>query len=349
MSSPTAMQSATTPEKQAKDHMIGTGAFRFESYQTDVNVIYEKVNNYWQKAKPYLDGIQLIQIQDPVTAVTYLKAGDAHLLHNISSKQARDLESAGFQIVHENLSPIGYITPDGANSDSPFADKRVREAAEYAIDKNDLVQGIGLGYYPVANQFALPGYSNYSSELAPRKYDPQKAKQLLAEAGYANGFKTTLYAPLSYNRDLLVVLQNYFKAVGIDASIDIADAARFTNISHNGWHNGIIANSVPVNSALASKISQFFNANLNVSTGAMASVYRPSGWQEKLDAALTQFNEEKRTEQTKELCKIMSTEAMAIPLWCAPQLSALDKRVHDLNWAQGHGMFWEPESAWISK
>jgi peptide/nickel transport system substrate-binding protein len=333
----------------AKDHMVGTGAFKYVSHQRDVNAIFEKSDTYWQKGKPYLDGIQFLQIADPVTATIALKSGGAQLYYLITAQQAKDLEAAGYTIVRESLSPIGYVTPDGANADSPFSKKTVREAVEYAIDKNALAQGVGLGYYPVATQFAAPGNTNYSPELTPRNYDPKKAKQLLAEAGYANGFKTTIYAPTSYNRDVLVVLQTYMREVGIDATLDIADAARLSSLQHEGWRNGILANSVPVNSALASKISMFFNADLTAYASTMASVYRPPGWQDKLNAALKQYDEDKRAAQTKELCKIMSEEAMGIPLWVAPQLSAQDKKVHDIKWAQGHGYFWEPENAWLSK
>jgi len=346
--SPTALKTSTAPERMAKDHMVGTGAFRYVSHQRDVNAIFEKVNSYWQKGKPYVDGIQFQQIADPVTAVIALKSGDGQLLYLITAQQARDLEAAGYEIVRENLSPIGYITPDGANSDSPFSNKKVREAAEYAIDKKALAQGVGLGYYPVATQFAMLGYDNYSPELTPRNYDPKKAKQLLAEAGYTNGFKTTIYAPTSYNRDVLVVLQTYLKEVGIDATLDITDSTRLSSLQHTGWH-GILVNSVPVNSALASKISMFFNADLTAYGNTMASVFRPPGWQDKLNAALTQYDENKRTAQTRELCKIMSEEVMGIPLWVAPQLSAQDKKLHNIKWAQGHGYFWEPENAWLSK
>jgi len=349
MCSPKAIQTATTPEKMAEDHMVGTGAFSMVSYQRDVNAIFKKATSYWQSGKPYLDGIEINQIADSVTASIAFEKGDANFMYRITSQQASDLAAKGFIITREQLNPIGYITPDGANKDSPFFDKRVREAVEYAIDKKALAQGIGKGYYPVATQFALPGDATYIPELSVRDYDPKKAKQLLTEAGYANGFKTKLISTVATNKDFVVALQTYLKEVGITAELDIADAGRFATVMHDGWVNGIVVNFYPINAMLPTKIAMFFSTNLARATNVMASAYKPAVWEEKLTATIAQPDTEKRITQTRELVKMMHDDVMGIPLWSAPQLYAFDKKTQGANVGVGHGQFWDPENAWLSK
>jgi peptide/nickel transport system substrate-binding protein len=349
MDSPTAMEKTTTPEKMAIDHQVGTGAFDLVSIQRDVNITFKKVSGYWQQGKPYLDGIEFSQISDPVTAVMALKQGDGQILYKITPQQAVELKAAGFNIVREDLNPVGLITPDGGNPDSPFAKKEVREALEYALDKKAMAQGIGMGFYPALTQFAPPGNPMYNEGLVSRNYNPTKAKQLLAEAGYPDGFKTSILAMNTSDKDILITMQSYLKDVGITAEISLMDRALFSKTMHDGWHNGIAVNYVPCNVGLVTKIEMFYSVDPTVGTTQIGSAYHPAEWQAKLTAALSQPDQTKRTEQTRELCKIMYEESMAIPLWVAPELTAISTKVHDVSWATGHGYFWEPQNAWLSK
>jgi ABC-type transport system substrate-binding protein len=93
----------------------------------------------------------------------------------------------------------------------------------------------------------------------------------------------------------------------------------------------------------------FLSADLKAGSNVIASAYHPAGWQDKLLAALGQADEAKRTAQTRELCKIMYEEVMGIPLWSAPEISAISPDVQGINWATGHGYFWEPGNTWLTK
>lgn len=271
------------------------------------------------------------------------------MLYNISPEQAIELKAAGFDIVPENLNPIGYITPDGGNPDSPYGNKKVREAVEYAIDRQVLAKGIGSGYYTAVTQFANKNDAHYTPELSARNYDVEKAKKLLADAGYPNGFNTEILALTTANRDILLSLQAYLSAVGIKAKLKIMDRGLMFKTMHEGWKNGIMVNPFPCNTGLPTKVEMFFSADMKAGRLVMASAYKPEGWQEALMKAVNEPNDEKRTEYTKKACKIMHDEAMAIPLWTMPQITAISPKVHDIQWAEGHGYFWEPQNTWLSK
>ena len=344
MASPTAIKKQTTTENMAKDHLVGTGPFKFVSWQRNVNVKYQKFDGYWRKGKPYLDAMEIIEISDPTTALMAFKKGEGQVIFKISPRDARDLETQGYKIQLADLTAFFYLVPDAGNKDSPYADIRVREAVERAIDKDAIAKAIGQGYFKSVYQFATPTEARYVSGLAPRSFDQAKAKQLLTAAGYPNGFSTTITTTPSFDKDVLVAIQTYLKEVGINVTLDIADTSRFNNIEINGWKNGMLITSTPITADLAS-----MNRRFAVNPTYHFSMLRPPVFMEKLSAALEQPDYDKRFAQYKELIKIIYDENMAIPLYENADISALDKKVNDLAWTQGHPFLSRPWDAWLSK
>ena len=344
IASPTSLKKPTTPDTMAQDRMVGTGPFKFVSWQRDVNVKYAKFDGYWQKGKPYLDTIEIRQITEPTTLVMAFKAGDGQLLYFVEPQDASSLSALGYEIIRNQVIPplIGLI-PDGANSDSPFADKRVREAVEYAVDKKAITAAIGKGYYRALSQFAEPDDAHYVAGLQPRDYDPNKAKQLLASAGYPNGFKTQLIAQGTAISDAMVMYQTYLRAVGINVELNIADPARFLSIRTGGWKNGIIVRG-PMVLNLAG-----LNGDFGGVPTACRSLLRPTGWLEKIDAAIGEPDDTKRQTLHRELIKMIYDEAMAVPIYALENFPVQDKTIHDLDLGNGHQHYYEPALCWLSK
>lgn len=345
MGSPTAMQIKTTTENMAKDHLVGTGPFLFSSWQRQNFVKFVKNPNYWQAGKPYLDGIEFNQVADPLTSIISFKKGDGQVIFGLTPFEANDLKSEGYDITTSQARMVLTMFTDGANADSPFANKLVRQAAEYALDKKALSTAMGLGYYPAVSQLVPEGHAYYVPGLQSRDYDPKKAKDLLIQAGYPDGFKTTLTTTIvAQDQSVVVAIQTYLKAVGIDATIDIADAARANEMAVKGW-KGLILSSNPTVCGIRTLCMRVFYAELNV-----ISMYRPDGWKAKVDAAVAQPDENKRTAQMKELIKTSFDEAMNIPLWERPDLTAQAKNVRDLGWCVGGAPFYyRPANVWLSK
>ncbi|MBN1188836.1 MAG: ABC transporter substrate-binding protein [Dehalococcoidales bacterium] len=230
-----------------RQNPVGTGPFKFESYLKDTHFKVTKNPNYWKKADngdqlPYLDAVTMLFIADTVTQTSAMQTGEAEMLTiKHGSKVAADLSSLGF-VIQSAAIDTSVIFGDTANPDSPWANKKVREAAEYAIDR-DAIATMGYGYWKPAYQ--VPGSSTtpYDPNFSlGRNYDVEKAKQLLTEAGYPEGFATTLVAaPVSLNKDVVVALQGYLSKVGIQAEIQYPDAGKFTTDYMMGtWNNAII-------------------------------------------------------------------------------------------------------------
>jgi peptide/nickel transport system substrate-binding protein len=238
------MMSPTSFQKNGLDwvmtHPVGTGPFKFVDWQRDVKITYKKFDGYWQKGKPYLDGVEIIAILDPTVRLASFQKGEIDIMEGIQEQPTEllNLKASG-KYNMQTLIPLGSgpigLVPDSANTDSPFAKLQVRQAVNYAIDTKSIVDNVFHGLGTTCSQFGQPGYWGYNDAVKIKPYDTAKAKALLAEAGYPTGFKTTILLENQSQVDWLTAAQSYLKAVGIDATLDVA-GDRFPNsILKTGW------------------------------------------------------------------------------------------------------------------
>jgi len=344
MASPTAMKKETTPETMAKLHCVGTGPFVFDSWKRDSFVRYKKWDGYWQKGKPYLDEMKIQSFADLTVSIMSFKSGEAQAIENVDPVDAKQLEKEGFEIYQPNLYFLHSILPDGNNPNSPFAKKSVRLAFDYAIDKRTIAKGVGMGYYEPLCQLAVSKNPWYNPALPYREYDPKKAKQLLAEAGYPNGFKTKLISDVMARRDTLVAVQTYLKEVGIETELVILEFGAAFAQQRQKWE-GIFFPGFPNVGTLVGIVDRWGDPSNFV------SFYRPPGWQEKWNALLAQQDEKKLLVQLKELLKILYDEAAGIPYQGdAPLLARHRGKVHGFDLHANHIVsYYEPENVWLSK
>jgi peptide/nickel transport system substrate-binding protein len=302
MASPTAMQNGKTPQERA----IGTGPFKFDSWARDSFIKVVKNPDYWQKGKPYLDSITYKCITDITVAIMSFKAGELDVEQNVDPIDAVQLKKEGFQVEQSGVTWIHSLIPDGGNPKSPFADIRVRQALEYAIDKKGHADGVGMGAYAVLDQIAMPTDAYYDSTLAPRTYNVAKAKQLLADAGYPNGVKVKLQTDVRVRKDSLQAIQTYLKDAGFETTTDIADVARMTSIQRTGWE-GILYPGFPQPDNLLNYLTRWGDSTNFV------SFYRPDGWQDMWNKLATISDDAARAAQLKTIVKLMYDQSIGIP------------------------------------
>ncbi|MFC1533697.1 ABC transporter substrate-binding protein [Thermodesulfobacteriota bacterium] len=345
IASPTAAAKKTTAENRAKEHMIGTGPFRFVNWQRDNFIKFKRFDGYWMKDKPYLDALEIIWIKDPVTSRLAFESGAAQLTMRITPKDAKDLKAKGFEIL---TIPYGMktLTPDGANANSPFSKKKVREALWHAVDRRAIAEAIGLGYWHAVNQVAVsPESDAYLRDVEGRKYDPGRAKKLLAEAGYPNGFKTTLYSKAEESRDALVAIQTFLGEIGIQAKLELVDRGRYVKLHKEGWVNGIMFGTVSPNIPNAA-------TNVRILTSSMPynkPMYRAPGFEESFDKAVMTPDPKELRNITQRMFRLIYDTCMVSPLWVETQIAAQMKKVHDTGWCTIRFNTFTPETAWLSK
>jgi ABC-type transport system substrate-binding protein len=212
------------------EHPIGAGPFKLERWDRGSQVILTRFDDYWEKGKPYLDRIVFKIIIEEFTRLSSLRSGDLDIVYNLSFSNVEQLESKkefatnifGTYIVY-------YLALDMKKK--PFSDVRVRQALNYAIDREAITKAVTRGY-------ASPAITDIAPEMAgslkgirkPYPYDPGKAKELLAQAGYPNGFSMKLLVGSnSPDAETGVVLQEYYKKVGVNVQLVSEEASTLWN------------------------------------------------------------------------------------------------------------------------
>jgi len=345
MISPTALAKPTTPENAGKDHLVGTGPFLFDSWSLDQNIIMKKNPNYWQEGRPYLDEIEIRNIADYTVSVMAFKAGEVDMVESIDPAQYNELKEQGYTVgIPEGLAFVFSFRVANADPDSPFAIKEVREALWYAVDRESLVYGLGKGTYNVADQLAAPQQGWYIEDYPNRQYNLDKAKELMAQAGYATGFKTTLHGDVRGRQDDLVALQNYFGAIGIECELDIADVARSSTFGTEGF-DGIFQSGFPNWSSFSSWMNVWLSP-----TATYPSMKFPDNWTESWQDVKTEPDYDTRMAKMQALLQVVYDEALVIPwMWDSPRY-VVNSKVHDLKWdAVDINGYFDPVNVWKEK
>jgi peptide/nickel transport system substrate-binding protein len=347
MVSPTALQKFDMNYNVANP--VGTGPFKFVSWQRDVNLKYSKNPDYWQPGKPYLDGVTFIFTADSRTARASFLAGDGQILGTGPSDAAELAKNGNYNIVSA-VGPLVALAPDGKNADSPFNKLEVRQAVSYAIDINPMVKTLGYGYLIPTNQVATSGMWNYNKDVKGYPYDPKKAKDLLTKAGYPNGFKTTIYYETDYSdiAGACTAIQDSLRQIGIEATLQGNTMAKMTDIQTKGWNNGLVAtratigmNYSPINSV---------KRNFSVQGTNYISVAHPDAFESLLKQAIAEPDQAKLTKIMQDLNKVMIDDyCTIIPLYSRATLYASYPKVKGAGWIMGDDFAGSAGDTWISK
>jgi peptide/nickel transport system substrate-binding protein len=333
----------------AKTHPIGTGPFKLVNWTRDTSIKFEKFAGYWQKGKPYLDGIEWLIIGDMVTRTMAFKKGDSDVLLILEPSDVKDLEADGrFYFSLGGLSGINIcFAGDSGHADSPFADVRVRQAVEYAIDKKAIAEKVVLGYGKVCNQYAYPGNWGENPAVKGYQYDPAKAKKLLAEAGYPNGFKTTLYHPTWGNYIYSPpVIQQYLSKIGIELQLEPVNQGRHQQLLRNGW-KGLLIQQTPM---ILPDSANNLAVNASCKSYLKGSIACKDDYEGLLVKALSAPTFEMKQKYTLEAQKMLIDKyALLNFIYTQPRTNAFFKKVHDSGIGDTIDTQWTPEDAWISK
>lgn len=347
MVSPTAIQKNGV--EWATNNVVGTGPFKLVNFKRDVSISYEKFAGYWEKGKPYLNGIEINYIADQMVAAAALQSGQADIYRGTSSansKMASDLAARGLTV---DTAPgsTSVLYGDSNNADSIFANIKVRQALEYAVDKAAICKALGYGYWQPVTQLVPQGVAAYNPDAQVRPYDPARAKQLLTEAGYPNGFSTQLIAPTAgISADAVVSLQGYLKAVGINADVQMVEAGQWTTTRVKGWKNAIVHYPVAYPTGnWAVLLNREFPANNTL----WPTVQRPPGYAELIAKIFAATDLDTQNKLNQQLSKLMADNETCVPLWIGVVLAIKQPYVHDNTMCVVHQMAWYPGEAWLNK
>ena len=222
----------------------GTGPFQLSEFENNAYAIYTKNENYWKEGLPYLDSVEVTLVTEPSTASTAFQANeyDMYWVGLANPTILQQLDGAGIYVKEDNQNGMGVeslgLIPNSA-IDGPWADARVRRALCYAIDVDAINAAFLMGMAQMTDQWAVPGSATYNDSLNHFTYDPEKAKSLLAEAGYADGFTTNIVT-ISAMSDMLTAIANMLDEVGIHCNIQQVDGATNNQYMKDGTWEGLM-------------------------------------------------------------------------------------------------------------
>jgi peptide/nickel transport system substrate-binding protein len=209
---------------QTITEVIGTGPYKFASWEKGKRVVLERNDDYWGP-KPPIKRIEWLIIPEASTRLAALLAGDVDYIYAPPPPDLERLRSdPRFEVITPTSNAYLHLSliPRG-----PLADPKVRQALNYAIDKEAIVKSVLFGLGVVADSAVPPHFLGYS-RMNPYGYDPEKAKQLLAEAGYSGGFKLLLIHPTGgsgfiNDKGVAEAIQAYLSKIDVSVELKTMD------------------------------------------------------------------------------------------------------------------------------
>jgi ABC-type transport system substrate-binding protein len=319
----------------ARLNVSGTGPFKQGELIRDVSLRMDRFDDYWG-GKPYLDHIMYYFIPDPVTASLKMQAGEADLYFGVAIKDQLTLEKSGLTRIVGQPS-VTCLLPNIVNPDSKWQNKDLREAVEYALDKEGIADALGFGYYSSAKMIVPKGNWGYDAAWAGRSYNVNKAKELLEKSGYM-GATVKVLVLTGTAVDTATAVKRYLDDIGLKCEVDIADPGRYYGALYGtGWDDLIIGGFGTMGNALES-----FHQNLGDQP-----LTRMGGW--ALPPELLQMSKDSRTypdvagqkTATDAIFMALSEGAYMIPIYQVESANIANPKFHTTLGAEsGFSQFW---------
>lgn len=211
---------------------VGTGPFKFVRHQVGTAIEFEAFKDHW-KTPPKFDALRITVVPEAATRIAMLKTGQVDLA-DVSLDEIPEIESSGLKVVEDPQPNSVRIHLYGTyyKNAGPIGDLRVRQALNLAINRGEMVRTLFRGRGKPAAVFPPSSISiGYPRELKPYPYDPQRARKLLSEAGYANGFTIKLYSlatgGFAQFQQVAEAVAGYWEAIGVRTSIVPTDIGAF--------------------------------------------------------------------------------------------------------------------------
>ncbi len=238
-------------------HPIGAGPYKFVSQKPGVEVVLEAFPAYWRHV-PHVKRLVMRGIPDGVTRAAVLKTGEADIAFALDGPEAEQImKDPRLKIVPSKHASITWLEfAEQWDPKSPWHDKRLRLAVNLALNRKAINEAACLGFCPPAGVI-VPRVMEFALQTEPPAYDPQRAKQLLAEAGYPNGLDAGDLVPIPPFFTTGEAVVNYLNAVGIRVRMRIVERATFYANWREKKLRGLFITGVGNSGNAASRVQEF--------------------------------------------------------------------------------------------
>ena len=308
-------------EEAYKKAPVGAGPYKFVSFTPGVELTLEAFGDYWRKA-PSVKRLVMRSIPDETTRAAAVKTGEVDAAYLFSGAVAEDLKrSPGVRVVAPLLYGVYWLDfLDQWDPKSPWHDRRVRQAASLAIDRNAINQAEMLGLGKPAGAFVPPEFE-FSLKMDPPPFDPKRAKQLMVEAGFPNGFDAGDLTPLPPYTSVAEAIGGYLQALGIRTSVRTMERATFLAAWREKKLRGLVFSATGAAGNAAARLEPFFTKS-----GVYAYGTRPE-IDDLFQRQANEIDRGKREALLHQIQKIVIDQALVAPVFQQAFLWGVGARV----------------------
>ncbi len=324
---------------------VGTGPFRFVSRIPQQEIVLERFADYWGDA-PALAKATFKIIENAQGLILGLQSGALDLVSHLGSTQAAQLSEADFRIEEGTMNLVQALYLN--HKEKPFDDLRVRQALCYAADKENLLALAYDGYGSPIGSSMYPAFTKYFDASLTDYYphDIEKAKALLAEAGYPNGFDMTITVPANYQPhvDAAQVLREQFAEIGVNATVEPVEWGTWLSDVYAGRQFqstviGVDASNMTARALLERFVSDNDGNFINYNNAQYDALFKE---------AVSTFDDAAQTALYKEMEKNLTENAANVYLQDMADLVAVRNGLADLTFYPLYvldvsSLYWETE------
>jgi peptide/nickel transport system substrate-binding protein len=323
-------QAITSGEVDPAEQAIGSGPYQFVEWTPGDRMVMEAAEQPHFSGQPKLQRLVWRPVAEGTTRVVELKTGQAHIITNVDPVQAQEVEDDPATKVLSFLNLSSQCIVLNILQVEAFKDVRVRQAMNYASDIDTLINTIMQGNAVRLAGALGPGLPGFDPDLQPYPFDPDKARELLAEAGYPDGFDLVLTTPNGrYLNDRIVseAIAGMWTEVGVRTTVEVMDWSPFVEGVLGKTHDAFFFFQLGV--PLDAGVSTNFHA---AREGAAWQGYSNDEVSQIIDEAVTVLDEAERNEMYKRMGQILYEECPWVFLWNTRGLTGVREEVQD----------WEP-------
>lgn len=337
-------------EEWCKTHAVGTGPFVLESFVTDNKITYNKNENYRIAGLPHIDHLEIDIITDTNTMMSALMNKEVGVAMKFENEAViNTIKQAGFESIgrkNANCADIKHIIWNSKSDKHPMGDLKVRQAIMHAIQWNEVAKALSGGLGEATPLFCTSDSWAYAPDAEFYEYNLDLAKQMLAEAGYPNGFETTIYTKAQDN-DTATAFQAILSQIGIKAEVTVLDSSALAAMQKEDDIDGFIANRGASKMDFTNNYIRLYSSEGIKNHGIML---RPAEFEEPLFAARAAKTIEEKKENLQKAAKALVQDyVMITPMavvyyesFAVPGL--VDSGIYDVSLEQ-----WTPEAVHWTK
>lgn len=324
-------------EEAINGDIVGTGPYVFKSWEPDKEILLEKNQKYWGE-EPEIDNVVFRTIPEAATRIAEMVNGNVDVIMNVQNESVETLKaSKGIKVFPKRMNRteyIGFNTYDWCETPE-LQNPLVRQALNYAVDVDTIIETILGGYGERVSNLWRSDYDGFDEELSQHfTYDPEKAKKLLKEAGYPNGFDVTLMTDVDNHakaQEVTEAVGAYLTDIGLDVEVQVLDDTT--------------AYAIIVNGQAAKKCPGMFDWNWGTKPGlyestltgvlsseGMSSYNKVEGYDDLVNKILSETTKEGRAPYLAEIQKKMVEDPAALYLF----------RLYDI-YAVSSNIDWSPD------